>query len=145
MQRRRTTDAGPGALGCDPHHPPVSRNSPARNESTFGCAVQTRQFLFTVRFLFEVCWLLSFFSPGVPVQGELVRARGFRSRAFNSALARLAGCRARGGLPTRAPPMLPNLLVLIAELVRWTPGGSAPGRPSVLPKIVAGAFLQAAR
>ena len=56
-----------------------------------------------VRFLFEVCWLLSFFSPKVPVQGELVRARGFRSRAFNSALARLAGCRARGGLPTRAP------------------------------------------
>ena len=56
-----------------------------------------------VRFLFEVCWLLSFFSPEVPVQGELVRARGFRSRAFNSALARLAGCRARGGLPTRAP------------------------------------------
>ena len=36
---------------------------------------------------------------GVAVQGELVRARGFRSRAFNSALARLAGCRARGGLP----------------------------------------------
>ena len=56
-----------------------------------------------VRFLFEVCWLLSFFSPEVPVQGELVRARGFRSRALNSALARLAGCRARGGLPTRAP------------------------------------------
>ena len=29
-----------------------------------------------VRFLFEVCWLLSFFRPEVPVQGELVRARG---------------------------------------------------------------------
>ena len=56
-----------------------------------------------IRFLFEVCWLLSFFSPEVPVQGELVRARGNRSRAFNSALARLAGCRACGGLPTRAP------------------------------------------
>ena len=35
-----------------------------------------------VRFLFEVCWLLSFFSPEVPVQGGLVRARGFRSRAL---------------------------------------------------------------
>ena len=32
-----------------------------------------------------------------------MRARGFRSRALNSALARLAGCCARGGLPTRAP------------------------------------------
>ena len=56
-----------------------------------------------VRFLFEVCWLLSFFGPVVPVQVELVRARGFRSRAPNSALARLAGRRARGGLPTKAP------------------------------------------
>ena len=27
-----------------------------------------------VRFLLEVCWLLSFFSPEVPIQGELVRA-----------------------------------------------------------------------
>ena len=101
MQRRRVTGAGAGARGCGPHHPPVSRKSPARDESSFGCVVQTRQFL--VRFLFEVCWLLSFFSPKVPVQGELVRTRGFRSRAFNSALARLAGCRARGDLPTRAP------------------------------------------
>ena len=101
VQRRRVTGAGAGARGCGPHHPPVSRKSPARDESSFGCVVQTRQFF--VRFLFEVCWLLSFFSPEVPVQGELVRARGFRSRAFNSALARLAGCRARGGLPTRAP------------------------------------------
>ena len=25
-----------------------------------------------VRFLFEVCWLISFFSPEIPVQGELV-------------------------------------------------------------------------
>ena len=30
---------------------------------------------FFVRFLFEVCWLLSFFSPEVHVQGGLVRAR----------------------------------------------------------------------
>jgi hypothetical protein len=99
MQRRRATGAGAGARGCGPHHPSVSRKSPARDESSFGCVVQTRHFF--VRFLFEVRWLLSFFSPEVPVQGELVRARGFRSRAFNSALARLAGCRARGGLPMR--------------------------------------------
>ena len=32
--------------GCGPHHPPVSRKSPARDESSFGCVVQTRQFLF---------------------------------------------------------------------------------------------------
>ena len=50
--------------------------------------VLCRQSIF-VRFLFEVCWLLSFFSPEVPVQGELVRARGFRSRVFKSALVRL--------------------------------------------------------
>ena len=54
------------------------------------------KFLFVFSFR---CWLLSLFSPEVPVQGELVRARGFRSRAFNSALARLAGCRARGAYP----------------------------------------------
>ena len=101
MQRRRVTGAGAGARGCGPHHPPDSRKSPARDESSFGCVVQTRHFF--VRFLFEVCWLLSFFSLEVPVQGKLVRARGFRSRALKSALARLAGCRARGGLPTRAP------------------------------------------
>ena len=63
--------------GVVPTTPPVSRKSPARDESSFGCVVQTRQFF--VRFLFGVCWLLSFFSPEVPVQGELVRARGFRS------------------------------------------------------------------
>ena len=90
MQRRRATGAGAGA-GCGPNHPPVSRKSPARDGSSFGCVVQTRHFF--VRFLFEVCWLLSFFSPEVPVQGELVRAKGFCSRAFSSALARLAGCR----------------------------------------------------
>ena len=90
LQRRRATGAGAGARGCGSHHPPVSRKSPARDESSFGCVVRTRQFF--VRFLFEVCWVLSFFSPEVPVLGELVRARGFRSRAFNSALARLAGC-----------------------------------------------------
>ena len=74
LQRRRVTGAGAGARGCGPHHPPVSRKSPARDEPSFGCVVQTtRQFF--VRFLFEVCWLLSFFSPEVPVQGELVRAR----------------------------------------------------------------------
>ena len=32
-----------------------------------------------------------------------MRARGFRFRACNFALARLAWCRERGGLPTRAP------------------------------------------
>ena len=96
MQRRRAKGAGAGARGCGLHHPPVSRKSLARDESSFGYADQA----IFVRFLFEVCWLLSFFSPEVPVQGELVRARGFRSRAFNSALARLAGWRARGGLPT---------------------------------------------
>ena len=89
--------AGAGARGCGPHHPPVSRKSPARDESSFGCVVQTRQFF--VRFFFEVCWLLSFFSPEVLVQGELVRARGFRSRSHNSALTHLAGCRARGAYP----------------------------------------------
>ena len=41
-----------------------------------GCADQA----FFFRFLFEVCWLVSFFSPEVFVQGELVRARGFRSQ-----------------------------------------------------------------
>ena len=96
MQRRRATGAGVVARGCGPHHPLVSRKSPARDESSFGCVVQTRHFF--VRLLFEVCWLLSFFSPEVPVQGELVRARGFRSRAINSALARLAGCRWNLGL-----------------------------------------------
>ena len=50
-----------------------------------------------------MCLLLSFFSPEVPVQWGLERARGFCPRAFNSALARLAGCRTRGGLLTRAP------------------------------------------
>ena len=94
---------------CGPQHTPVSRKSPARDESSFGCVVQTRQFF--VRFLFEVCWLLSFFSPEVPVQGELVRARGFRSQALDSALARLAGCRARGGSPTRATRPDDSLLV----------------------------------
>ena len=92
--------------GCGPHHPPVSRKGSARDEPSFGCVVQTSQFF--VRFLFGVCWLLSFFGPEVPVQvfqvqGKLLRARGFRFRAFNSALARLAWCRARGGLPMRAP------------------------------------------
>ena len=86
-------------VGVVPTTHPVSRKSPARDESSFGCAVQTRQFLFV--FLFEVCWLLSFFSPEVPVQGELVRARGFRSRAFNSALARLVGCRELVGVCPR--------------------------------------------
>ena len=46
VQRRRVTGAGAGARGCGPHHPPVSRKSPARDESSFGCVVQTRQFLF---------------------------------------------------------------------------------------------------
>ena len=92
MQRRRATGAGAGARGCGPHHPPVSRKSPAGDEPSFCCVAQTRQIF--VRFLFEVGWLLSFFSPEVPVQGELVRARYFRSRTLNSALARLAGCRA---------------------------------------------------
>ena len=68
MQRRRAEGAGAGARGCGPYHLPVSRKSPARDESPFGCVGQTRQFLF--RFLFEVCWLLSFFSPAVPVQGS---------------------------------------------------------------------------
>ena len=68
MQRRRATGAGAGARGCGPHHPPVSRKSPARDDSSFGCVMQTRQFF--VRFIFEVCWLLSFFSPEVPFQGE---------------------------------------------------------------------------
>ena len=44
MQRRRATGAGAGARGCGPHHPPVSRKSSARDESSFGCVVQTRQF-----------------------------------------------------------------------------------------------------
>ena len=43
MQRQRATGAGAGARGCGPHHPPVSRKSPARDESSFGCVVQTRQ------------------------------------------------------------------------------------------------------
>ena len=30
VQRRRATGAGAGARGCGPHHPPVSRKSPAR-------------------------------------------------------------------------------------------------------------------
>ena len=46
VQRRRVTGAWAGARGCGPHHPPVSRKSPARDESSFGCVVQTRQFLF---------------------------------------------------------------------------------------------------
>ena len=46
VQRRRVTGAGAGARGCGPHHPPVSRKSPARGQSSFGCVVQTRQFLF---------------------------------------------------------------------------------------------------
>ena len=74
-----------------------------RREMSHLLVVLCRPGIFFLRFLFEVCWLLSFFSHEVPVQGELVRARGFRSRALNSALARLAGCRARGGLSTRAP------------------------------------------
>ena len=73
MQRRRATGAGAGARGCGPHHHPVSQKIPARDESSFGCVVQIRQFF--VRFLFEVCWLLSFFSAEVPVQVELVRVR----------------------------------------------------------------------
>ena len=28
-----------------------------------------------VQFLFEICWLLWFFSPEAPIQGKLVRAR----------------------------------------------------------------------
>ena len=75
--------------GVVPTTPRSLEKIPARDESSFGCVVQTRQFF--VRFLFEVCWLLSFFSPEVPVQGELVRASGFRSRAFNSPLAHLQG------------------------------------------------------
>ena len=52
MQRRRITGAGAGARGCGPHHhPPVSRKSPARDESSFGCVVQTRQFLFVLQLL----------------------------------------------------------------------------------------------
>ena len=103
MQRRRAAGAGVSARGCGPHHPPppgLSKELGGRLVTFWLCCADQAIF---VRFLFEVCWLLSFFSPEVPVQGELVRARGFRSRAFNSALARLAGCRARGGLPTRAP------------------------------------------
>ena len=42
VQRRRVMGAGAGARGCGPHHPPVSRKSPARDESSFGCVVQTR-------------------------------------------------------------------------------------------------------
>ena len=99
MQKRRATGAGAGARGC--HHPPVSLR--VRREMSHLLVVLYRQGIFFAHFPFEVCWLLSFVSPEVPVQGKLVRARGFRSRAFNSALARLAGCRARGGLPTRAP------------------------------------------
>ena len=51
--------------GVVPTKPPVSRKSLARDEPSFGlrCADQA----FFVRFLFEVCWLLSFFSPEVPV------------------------------------------------------------------------------
>ena len=32
VQRRRVTGAGAGARGCGPHHPPVSRKSPARED-----------------------------------------------------------------------------------------------------------------
>ena len=46
MQRRRATGAGADARGCGPHHPPVSRKSPARDEPPFGCVVQTKQLLF---------------------------------------------------------------------------------------------------
>ena len=51
VKRRRATGAGAGARGCGPHHPPVSRKSPARDKSSFGCVVQTRQFLFVFSFL----------------------------------------------------------------------------------------------
>ena len=37
MQRRRATSAGAGARGYGLPHPPVSRSSPARDESSFGC------------------------------------------------------------------------------------------------------------
>ena len=46
VQRRRVTGAGACARGCGPHQLPVSRKSPAIDESSFGCVVQTRQFLF---------------------------------------------------------------------------------------------------
>ena len=38
--------AGAGARGCGLPHPPVSQKSPARDKPSFGCVVQTRQFLF---------------------------------------------------------------------------------------------------
>ena len=107
MHRRWATGAGAGARGCGPHHPPVSRKSPARDESSFGCVVQTRQCTMYVQFLSEVCWLLSFFGLEVPVQGELVRARCFRwlkkaekpSQVNKSRLTLLGGKKAmcRGG------------------------------------------------
>ena len=84
MQRRWAMGAGAGARGCGSHHLPVSRKSPARDEPSFACVVQTRRFLF--------CF---------PLLASLVLV-GF-SRALNSAMARLAGCRARGVLSTRAP------------------------------------------
>ena len=68
-----------------------------RREMSHLLVVLCRPGNFFVRFHFEVCWLLSISNPEVFVQGGLVRARGFRSRALNSALACLAGCRARGG------------------------------------------------
>ena len=51
MKRWRVTGAGAGARECSLHHPSVSRKSPARDEPSFGCVVQTRQcsFNFSLR------------------------------------------------------------------------------------------------
>ena len=79
-----------------PPPPGLSKEPGERESLSLGCVVQIRPFEFGSSLRCVGCWLLSFFSPEVLVQGGLVRASGFRSRVFNSALARLAGCRARG-------------------------------------------------
>ena len=62
MQRRRATGAGTGARECGFHHPKVSRKSPAIDGESFGCVVQTRQFLsvFSLRCVFSRSSVFSF-------------------------------------------------------------------------------------
>ena len=68
MQRRQATGAqGLVRAGVVPTTPGLSKESGERWAIFWLCCADQAIF---VRFLFEVCWLLSFFSPAVPVQGS---------------------------------------------------------------------------
>ena len=64
--------AGAGARACGPHHPPGLSKEPGEKWAIFRLCCADQAILSFVRFLFEVRWLLSLFSPEVPVQGELL-------------------------------------------------------------------------